>query len=571
MRFSEIFGNTLKEIPSDAETISHQLLVRSGMIKQIGAGIYAFLPLGLRVLRKVENIIREEMNNAGGQELLLPSLQPIELWEKSGRLPSFGKTLFTVVDRKEHTFVLGPTHEEIITELAQFFIRSYRDLPALLYQIQNKFRDEPRPRGGLLRVREFIMKDLYSFDTDENGLNISYNKMVQAYKKIFNRCGIPHVLVEADSGAIGGKESGEFMLITEKGEDLIVHCESCGYAANLEKARSIKFEYEINKELPIEEVSTPGYKTIEEVTNFLKIAPYQTLKSVFYKADNEIIFVVTRGDCEINETKLKNILKCVELKLANDNELKNYGLIPGSASPVGVKNIKIIGDETIKLGGNFVTGANKPDTHLKNVNYPRDFKVDIIADISNASSGDLCINCKSKLTLKNGIEIGHVFKLGTFLSERFNATYIDREGKTRPIYMGCYGIGVGRLIAAIVEHNHDSKGIKWPLEVSPFQIHLCTLKPDSEKVNLEAEKIYCDLLSNGYEILFDNRQETAGVKFNDADLIGVPLRLTISPRTLEKKSIEIKWRNEDNSFIIPLEELSGYLNKQLIRKNNTES
>jgi prolyl-tRNA synthetase len=564
MRFSNLFGKTIKEIPSDADTLSHQLLVRAGMIQQIAAGVYSYLPLGWRVLRKIEQIIREEMDQAGGQELMLPTLQPLELWEETGRYPSFGKTLFTVTDRREHTLVLGPTHEEVITGLVRRYVQSYRDLPLLLYQIQNKFRDEPRPRGGLLRVREFIMKDLYSFHIDEADLDRCYQEMIQAYKNVFSRCGLPSVIVEADSGAIGGKESHEFMLITETGEDEIVYCSNCDYAANIEKARSIKPKLEMKAPLPIEEISTPNIKTIEEVANFVGVPASQTLKAVFYSADAEITFVVIRGDIDVNETKLKNLLKCSELHLATETEVKAAGLVAGSASPIGIRGIKIIADDSINLGSNFIAGANKPDTHLKNVNHPRDFKVDLIADIAIARSGDDCPKCNGKLQSSHGIEVGHVFKLGVFYSEKMGASFLDQNGVSRPIIMGTYGIGLGRLLAAAVEQNHDDKGIIWPLAIAPYHIYLCPLRLEDSNVAETAEKVYQGLTKKNLEVLFDDRNESPGVKFNDADLLGIPLRLTISPRTLESQSIEIKWRNEKQAELLPLEEITSKI-KRLLR------
>jgi prolyl-tRNA synthetase len=565
MRFSNLFGKTLKEIPSEADTLSHQLLLRSGMIQQVAAGVYSYLPLGWRVLRKIEQIIREEMDNAGGQELMLPTLQPFELWEKSGRYPAFGKTLFTVTDRREHTLILGPTHEEVITDLVGRFVQSYRDLPLLLYQIQNKFRDEPRPRGGLLRVREFIMKDLYSFHTDEADLNKTYQEMIQAYKNVYTRCGLPAVMVEADSGAIGGKESHEFMLIAETGEDGIVHCANCDYAANLEKAQSIKPKYETKASLSIEEISTPNIKTIEEVANFVGVAPHQTLKAVFYSADGELVFVVIRGDIEVNETKLRNLLKCAELRLATEIEVKAAGLVAGAASPVGLKGMKIIADDSITLGSNYVAGANKPDVHLKNVNYPRDFEVSIMADIATARPDDGCPKCGGKLLSSLGIEVGHVFKLGTFLSEKLGASFLDQNGVSRTIIMGTYGIGLGRLLAAAIEQNNDEKGIIWPLSIAPFHVYLCPLRLENPDVTEAAEKIYQDLTNQNIEVLYDDRDESPGVKFNDADLLGIPMRLTVSPRTLQSQSIELKWRKEKLAELLPLEKITSKI-QTLIRK-----
>ncbi|MFC2050206.1 proline--tRNA ligase [Chloroflexota bacterium] len=565
MRFSKLFGKTLKEIPSEADTLSHQLLLRTGMIQQVAAGVYSYLPLGWRVLRKIEQIIREEMDKSGGQELMMPTLQPFELWETSGRLPSFGKTLFTVTDRREHTLVLGPTHEEIITELVRRYVQSYRDLPLLLYQIQNKFRDEPRSRGGLLRVREFIMKDLYSFHIDEADLDHCYQEMIQAYKNIYSRCGLPAVVVEADSGAIGGKESHEFMLITETGEDEIVYCSDCCYAANLEKAQSIKPTLEKKAPLPIEEISTPNIKTIEEVANFVGVPASHTLKAIFYSADDEIVFVVIRGDIDANETKLKNLLKCSELRLATETEVKAAGLVAGSASPVGIKGIRIIADDSINLGSNFVAGANKPDTHLKNVNYPRDFKIDLLADIATARPDDGCPKCKGKLKSSRGIEVGHVFKLGTFLSKKLGASFLDQNGISQSIIMGTYGIGLGRLMAAAVEQNHDDKGIMWPLTIAPYHIYLCPLRLENSDVAENAETLYQNLIRENFEVLFDDREESPGVKFNDADLLGIPLRLTISPRTLESQSIEVKWRNQKQTELLPLEGITTSI-KELLQK-----
>jgi prolyl-tRNA synthetase len=565
MRLSNLFGKTLKEIPSEADTISHQLLLRTGMIQQVAAGVYSYLPLGWRVLKKIEQIIREEMDKAGGQELMLPTLQPFELWEKSGRYPAFGKTLFTVTDRREHTLILGPTHEEVITDIVAHFVQSYRDLPLLLYQIQNKFRDEPRSRGGLLRVREFIMKDLYSFHTDEADLDRTYEEMIQAYKNVYSRCGLPAVIVEADSGAIGGKESHEFMLITETGEDGIVHCASCDYAANLEKAQSSKPKYETKAALPIEEISTPNIKTIEEVANFVGVATYQTLKAVFYSADGELIFVVIRGDIEVNETKLRNLLKCAELRLAMEAEVSAAGLVAGAASPVGLKGIKIVADDSIILGSNFVAGANKPDTHLKNVNYPRDFEADIMADIATARPDDGCPKCSGKLFSSLGIEVGHVFKLGTFLSEKLGASFLDQNGVSRPIIMGTYGIGLGRLLAAAIEQNHDDKGIIWPLNIAPYQVYLCALRMENSEIAEAANKVYQDLMNQNIEVLYDDRDDSPGIKFNDADLLGIPLRLTISPRTLQSRSVELKWRKEKQAVLVPLENIASKITK-LIRE-----
>jgi len=563
VRFSKLFGKTLRQAPAEAESVSHQLLLRAGMIAQEAAGIYSYLPLGWRVLKKIENVIREEMDKAGGQELMLPVLQPFELWQQSGRYVSFGKSLFTLTDRKEHTLALGPTHEEVITDLVHRYVQSYRELPLLLYQIQTKLRDEPRPRGGLLRVREFIMKDLYSFDADEAGLDESYQKMSQAYTNIYARLSLPTLVVEADSGAIGGKDSHEFIVLTEGGEDEIIHCSNCGYAANAEKAQFAKKKSNAAAPLSLEEIATPETKTIEEVSGFVGVPPSQTLKAVFYFSDGEFVFVVIRGDLEVNETKLRNALKCAELRPATESEVIEAGLVAGFASPIGIKGVKVVADDSITTGFNFVVGANKLGYHLRNANYPRDFQVDLMTDIALARVGDSCPKCRSKLSLSRGIEVGHVFKLGTFISEKFGASFLDNDGKSRPIVMGSYGIGLGRLLAAIVEQSHDDKGIIWPFSIAPYQVYLCPLNLEKSAVLPTAEKIYRELQKAGIEVLFDDRDDSPGVKFNDADLLGIPLRLTLSPRTLQSQSIEAKWRTEKETQLLPLENLTVQLKKLL--------
>ena len=597
MRFSRLFGKTLRQAPADAESVSHQFLLRAGMIAQEAAGIYSYLPLGWRVLRKIENIIREEMDRVGGQELMLPMLQPVEFWRQSGRDVAFGKSLFTLTDRKEHTLALGPTHEEVMADLVHRYVQSYRELPLLLYQIQTKLRDEPRPRGGLLRVREFIMKDLYSFAADESDLDECYQKISQAYKNIYARLSLPALMIEADSGAIGGKDSHEFMIITEGGEDEVIYCSNCGYAANVQKAQFAKTDETANLSqspersalchsdeeklpknlLPLEEIATPGAKTIEEVANFVGVPTSQTLKAVFYYANGEFIFVIIRGDLEVNETKLTNALECSELRLATEGEVNEAGLVAGFASPIGIRGTKsgglgaqlpvhIVADDSITSGFNFIVGANKLGYHLGNANYPRDFHVDLMADIALARPGDRCYRCRGELSSARGIEVGHVFKLGTSISEKFGAFFLDNDGKSRPIIMGSYGIGLGRLLAAIVEQSHDGKGIIWPLSVAPYQVHLCPLSSDKSEVLYIAEKIYQELQKEGIEVLFDDRDDSPGIKFNDADLLGIPLRLTLSPRTLQSKSIEIKWRIEKEAQLLPLANLAAEVSRLLDKK-----
>jgi prolyl-tRNA synthetase len=555
MRVSKLFGKTLRQAPAEAESVSHQLLLRAGMIAQEAAGIYSYLPLGWRVLKKIENIIREEIDKAGGQELMLPVLQPFELWQQSGRDVSFGKSLFTLTDRKEHTLALGPTHEEIIADIARRYVQSYRDLPLLPYQIQTKLRDEPRPRGGLLRVREFIMKDLYSLDADEAGLHESYQKMCQAYKNIYARLCLPALMVEADSGAIGGKDSHEFMLLTEDGEDEVIYCSNCDYAANAEKAQFMKTGTDAESLLPLEEIATPATRTIEEVAAFLGVPPSQTLKAVFYFSDGQFVFVVIRGDLEVNETKLRNGLKSSELRLATEAEVTEAGIVAGFASPIGIKGVKVVADDSMTSGTNFIVGANKPGYHFRNANYPRDFQVDLMADIALARPGDSCPKCQGKLSSSRGIEVGHVFKLGTFISEKLGASFLDSDGKSRPIVMGSYGIGLGRLLAAIVEQSHDDKGIIWPLSVAPYQVYLCPLSMEKPTILSTSEKIYQELQKADIQVLFDDRDDSPGIKFNDADLLGIPLRLTLSPRTLQSQSVEAKWRTEKEAQLLPLDNL----------------
>ncbi|MFH0846458.1 MAG: proline--tRNA ligase [Chloroflexota bacterium] len=563
MRLSNLFGKTLREASAEAETVSHQLLLRAGLINQVAAGVYSYLPLAWRVFKKIEDIIRDEMNKAGGQELFLPTLQPFELWQESGRDLAFGENLFIVNDRRERRLVLAPTHEEVITQLASHNIQSYRDLPVILYQFQNKFRDEARPRAGLVRVREFIMKDAYSFDMDDAGLDRSYQAMLRAYQNVYRRCGLPALLVEADSGAIGGKDSHEFMLAAASGEDEIIHCPLCQYTANVEKARSAKYKAVTEKLLPPEEVATPGIHTIEALAKFLKIPESETLKAIFYIADKKLVLVVTRGDIEVNEVKLKNALKCTDLRLASGDEVREAGIVPGSASAIELKGIKTIGDESITSGANFVAGANKEGFHLRNVNYPRDFKVDILTDISKARAGDECLKCSGKLVSVHGIEVGHIFKLGIAFSEKFGATFRDQSGNSHPIIMGCYGIGLGRLLAAAIEQNHDERGIVFPMPIAPYHIYLCALSIDNPEVKGASEKLYEELESAGLEVLFDDRPESPGVKFGDADLLGIPIRLTVSPRTIKSSSVEIKLRKEKESRLVPVSEAVGKV-KELV-------
>lgn len=564
MRYSRLFGRTTRETPVDAESVSHQLLVRSGMICQGAAGVYSYLPLGWQVLRRVEQVVREEMDRAGGQELLMPALQPFELWEASGRYVSFGQSLFTLIDRKEHKLALGPTHEEVITDLARRYVQSYRDLPLMPYQIQTKFRDEPRPRGGLLRVREFIMKDMYSFDVDDVALARTYDIMAAAYAALYRRLGLPAVMVEADSGAIGGKASHEFMVLTPTGEDIVLHCAACGYAANSEKATSDKTPQDSQASgsdtlQPLTEVATPESRTIEEVAAFLGVPRSQTLKAVFYAADGEFVLVVIRGDLEVNEVKLQRVLHCTLLRLAEEEETSAAGIIAGFASPVGLTGVRVVADDSVPAAHNLVAGANKDGYHLRNANYERDFKADIVADIALACDGDRCPHCGAGLKAARGIEVGHIFKLGTLLSDKLNAVFLDESGVSRPCVMGCYGIGIGRLLAAIVEHSHDDKGIIWPVGIAPYQVHLCSLNPDKDGVETAASALYETLRQARIDVLYDDRAASPGVKFNDADLLGMPFRVTVSPRTLAGGNVEVKRRDEKESVLVPIDEAASRL------------
>ena len=558
MRLTRLVSKTLREDPPEAETASHRLMIKAGLIHQVAAGVYAYLPLAWRSLRKIENIIRQEMDGAGSQELLMPTLQSTELWEQTGRRAAFGDNLFALKDRRNRPMVLAPTHEEVVTNIVKSNVQSYRDLPVILYQIQTKFRDEPRPRAGLIRVREFAMKDAYSFNSDDASLDQSYEAMAQAYRNIYRRCNLPVLMAEADSGAIGGKDSHEFILATPTGEDTVITCPGCGYTANAEKATSVFPDLEREGELPLEPVDTPGVKTIAALAEFLEIPEAKTLKAVFYAGDGEVIFVTIRGDLEVNEVKLKNTLHVNELRLATDDEVKAAGLVAGSASPIGITGMKRIADPSITAGSNFAVGANREDTHLKNANYPRDFEVDELTDIALAQPGQLCSNCGAALEATRGVEVGHIFKLGTFFSEKLGAMYLDQRGQQQPIIMGCYGIGVGRLLAAAVEQNHDDKGMVFPRPIAPYQVHLVGLNLNDEAVSQAAEELYQELWDQGIETLFDDRVDQApGVKFNDADLIGLPIRLVVSPRNLANGTVEIKGRTEESAEQAPLGQVVG--------------
>ncbi len=555
MRMSKLLFKTLRELPADAELPSHQLLLRAGLVTQLAAGTYCFAPLGWRVFRRLENIIREEMDRSGAQEVHLPALHPIELWEQSGRAESMGHTLFRLSDRKERGFALGPTHEEVVSFLASKTIQSYRDLPVTLYQIQTKFRDEARPRGGLVRLREFTMKDAYSFDTDWKTLDASYDAAFKAYVRIFERAGVPVIPVAADSGAIGGKDSQEFIFLTPNGEDEILLCPGCGYAANAEKAEFRRKPFIAAEAKPLEKIATPGQKTIADLVAALGIDARQTNKAVFYRADGQPVFVAIRGDLDVNEIKLKNTLKASDLEPMNDAMVQAAGLVPGSASAVGLSGMTIVADESVVEAPNLVAGANEPDAHYVNTNYGRDWTATVVADIALARAGEACATCGTALESRRGMEMGHVFKLGTIYSESMGVHYLNEQGEQKPAVMGCYGIGVERMMAAVIEANHDANGIIWPAEVTPYDVHIVGLNLDQEPVAAALAEVEALLEAAGLSVLVDDRTDSAGIKFKDADLLGIPQRLTVSPRALGQGGVELRARASGESAIVPLADL----------------
>lgn len=554
MRMSKLMLKTLREPPSEAELESHKLLLRAGLVTTLAAGLYAFTPLGWRVLRKIEGIIREEMDGIGAQEVRLPELNPIELWEQSGRAETMGQTLFRLADRKERGFVLGPTHEEGMSFLASRHIQSYRDLPVTLYQIETKFRDEPRPRGGLVRLREFTMKDAYSFDAGWDALDVSYAAAYEAYVRIFARAGVPVVPVAADSGAIGGKESQEFVFLTDDGEDEILLCPGCGYAANAEKADFSPPPAVPAAPLPMERIATPGQKTIAELASFLGIEQRQTVKAVFYKADGEPIFVAIRGDLDVNEVKLKNALKAQDVDPMDEQMVKRLGLVAGSASAVGLTGIKVVADPTAVEAPNLVAGANEDGFHLLNTNHGRDWKADLVASIGLARADDACATCGTALQVRRGMEMGHVFKLGTLYSESIGVNYLDEAGERHPCVMGCYGIGVERMLAAIIEANHDANGITWPASVAPYDVHVVVLNGDQEHVDAALNELEAEFAKAGLTALVDDRPDSAGIKFKDADLLGMPVRFTLGPRSLEKGGVEVRDRRTGETNVLAIAE-----------------
>ncbi len=538
MRVSELFLATQREIPADAEIPSHRLMLRAGLIRKMASGVYSFMPMGYRTYRKVEAVIREEMDKAGAQELIMPALLPAEAYQGSGRWEKFGPEMFRLTDRGGRSFCLGPTHEEPFTEAVRDSIRSYKQLPVTLYQIQHKYRDEKRPRFGVIRAREFVMKDAYSFDVDEAGLDISYKKMYDAYRAIFDRLGLDYTIVDADSGAMGGSGSQEFMVKSEVGEDAICFCDECGYAANEEKAGWTRGEAETAEELAIEKIHTPDVKTIEELCGYLNCGPEAFVKTILYNIDGKFVAAMCRGDRDINETKLGNLYDAV-----------------GFAGPVNLKQkVDIVVDPEVAGMKNFVVGACETDYHFKNVNIGRDFEADKVADITNAKAGDICPKCgKGKLGMARGVEVGHIFKLGTKYSDALGCVYLDNNGKEHSMVMGCYGIGVSRVLAAIIEQYHDDDGIIWPSIVAPYKVIVVPTKANDEEIMGVAEKIYGDLTAAGCEVLIDDRNERPGVKFKDADLLGIPLRITVGRRAGEG-IVEVKRRDSSDASEITVDE-----------------
>lgn len=568
MKWTEAFIPTLKEDPQDAEVISHKLMTRGGYIRKLFSGTYSYLPLGMRVLHKIEKIVREELDSQGAQEVLLPAIHPPEIWKKTGRYDVLGEVLIKFKDRHGRECVLGPTHEEIITDLVANNVRSYKELPLILYQIQTKFRDEPRPRFGVMRTSEFIMKDAYSFDCDIAGLEKSYKKMYDAYCRIFERCGLPYIAVEADPGMMGGNISHEFMVPSEAGEDRIVVCGKCKYAASthVAKCQAPKSKSAKEKKLPIAEVETPGITTIEKVSELLKAEPARLVKTLIYMADDKIVALLIRGDIDANEAKLANYLKCGHLELAGPKTIEDATGAPvGFSGPVGLKNVRIVADHSVKDMVNFITGANRKDAHLVNVNFDRDFETKEFGDFRVIAKDDPCPACgKAALEMKQAIEIGHTFKLGTKYSDALGAKFLDKDGKENVAIMGCYGIGVNRIMAAAIETSNDKDGIIWPVSITPYQIIILALNVESKLVKELADEAYKKLSKHGSDVLYDDRNESAGVKFKDADLIGIPIKVIIGEKNAKKDIIEVKDRRTGKIEQVPSKDLESHL-KSIIK------
>jgi prolyl-tRNA synthetase len=562
---SRLFGRTLRETPADAEMASHQLLLRAGMIRPLGVGIYTYMPLGWRVLHKITRILRHEMDALGGQELLMPVVHPAEVWQSSGRWDSVDETLLRFRDRTGHGMALAMTHEEVVADLLRREVDSYRQLPLMVYHVQTKFRDERRSRGGLIRVREFVMKDAYSAHADAADLDAYYPRMLEAYRSVFRRCGLDPLLVYADSGMMGGTRSHEFVLLHDSGEDSVATCDVCGLAANTEQATFLRPAPEVSPashDCEIVEVATPECTTIEDVANYLGVPTSQTLKAVFFSTEGEqpeLVFAIIRGDLEVNEVKLGNAVGGRALGPAEEEEIRATGAVPGYASPMGVCNARVIADESVLPGYGYVTGANRHGYHRTGVQYGRDFVAEQVTDIALVREGDRCPRCEGHWHIQRGIELGHCFQLGTHYTAPADITYTDADGQEQPIVMASYGIGTGRLMAAIVEKHHDEYGIRWPVSVAPYAVHLVSLVRGEDLV-ADADALYLRLAEAGIETLYDDRPGlSAGVRFNDADLIGCPLRLTFGQRSLERGGVEVKPRISKERKVIPLDEIAEYV------------
>jgi prolyl-tRNA synthetase len=548
---TKLFSTTLRDRPSEADTPSHELLLRAGFIRQLAAGIFSYLPLAHRSLTKIEDIMRDEMNAINGQEITMPVIHPADIWKETNRWYQVGSEMGRFKDKSNRDMVLAMTHEEVVADLVRKEVHSYRQLPMLIYHIQTKWRDDPRPRAGLIRVREFTMKDSYSLDMDLDGLETQYRAHYQAYFNIFHRCGLPVIAVKSDVGMMGGSLAHEFMYLTPVGEDTLLLCDACGYAANRQIAPFQKPTPEKEKLLEIEKVATPEMTTIEDLAKFLEVPKSRTAKAVFMMGlfpegtdkVEKFIFAIVRGDMEINETKLANAVKASELRAATDEEIKAVGAVPGYASPVAIKDALIVVDDLIPDSPNLVAGANEDGYHLRNVNLGRDFEADIVADIASAEEGSLCPECGKPMRTSRGVEVGNIFKLGTRYSVDMGCTFLDKDGKEQHVVMGSYGIGSGRLLASVAEESRDENGLILPISVSPYDVHLVALKGAEEM----AENLYAELRDAGIDVLYDDREESPGVKFADADLIGIPLRLTLSNRTLKENSVEIKRRDQEQA------------------------
>ena len=573
MLASKLYSPTLRELPSDAVVMSHKYMLKAGMMRKIANGTYAYLPLAFRSIQKIENIIRTEINKTGAQEILMPIIQPAEIWQATGRWNVYGEEMFKLKDRHGRDYCLAPTHEEMVTTLIQMDTNSYKKLPVSVYQIQNKYRDEKRPRFGLMRSREFIMKDGYTFDADEEGMNKQYELMYDAYTRIFTRCGLKFRPVIADSGAIGGNASHEFEVLADSGEADIVYCKDCDFAANIEAVKPNTLTSDVKNDKEKEIVQTPGQHTIEEVCNYLHLPVKSSVKAVVYKLDDTVVLAMVRGDHEVNEVRLQSIYNAINVDMASDEDLKACGLTAGYISPIGLKtseHFDIICDASVMEMQDACCGANVKDEHYIHVNPARDFgnvKVDTIRQID---AGDVCPHCGGKIVLTKGIEVGQVFKLGTKYSEKLDATFLDNNGKSRPMFMGCYGIGVTRTVAASIEQNHDENGIIWPVAIAPYEVVIVPANNKSEDVMKAAEGLYNALESSQDEIVFDDRAERAGIKFKDADLIGYPLRVTIGKKWQESGCVEIKLRRTGEVFEVPYENCAEKVEELLnyLRENN---